>query len=175
MQQQSEHLVLPETPPAEPATTANWKPTNPKDLIGLRRPRSWISVSWHVLREVSVAMLEGAFKYGRHNYRPAGVLASIYCDAAIDHITRFWEGQDNDPDVTFVDKATGRKVALSHITKAITSLIVLRDSMITGNWVDDRPVVTVGDDHRADMQIIVDGLFEKYPEPKKPFTQKEMK
>lgn len=149
---------------APEATTANWKPTNPKDLIGLRRPRSWISISWHVLREVGVAMLEGAFKYGRHNYRPAGVLASVYIDAATDHIARFWEGQDIDPDSK-----------LSHVTKAITSLIVLRDSMITGNWVDDRPVVSVGDDHRAEMQKIVDDLFDKYPEPKKPFTQKEIK
>ena len=156
----------------EQGTSENWKPTNPKDLIGLKRPRSWASVSWHVLREVGVAMLEGAFKYGRHNYRPAGVLASVYVEAAIDHIARFWEGQDNDPDVTFTDPETGRIVALSHITKAITSLVVLRDSMIAGNWVDDRPVVTVGDDHRADMQVIVNGLFEKYPEPKRPFTQK---
>lgn len=108
-------------------------------------------------------MLEGAMKYGRHNYRPAGVLASIYVDAAIDHITRFWEGQDIDPDSK-----------LSHVTKAITSLIVLRDSMITGNWVDDRPVVSVGDDHRAEMQKIVDDLFDKYPEPVRPFTQKEL-
>lgn len=147
----------------EQGTSENWKPTNPKDLIGLKRPRSWISISWHVLREVGVAMLEGAMKYGRHNYRPAGVLASVYVDAAMDHLARFWEGQDIDPDSK-----------LSHVTKAITSLIVLRDSMIAGNWVDDRPVVTVADDHRAEMQEIVDGLFEKYPEPKKPFTQKAL-
>jgi hypothetical protein len=28
---------------------------------------------------------------------------------------------------------------LSHIDKAIASLIVLRDSMLQGNWTDDRP------------------------------------
>lgn len=162
--QENEHIALEQQAASGSTVTDTWKPTNPKDLIGLRRPRSWVSISWHVLREVGVAMLEGAFKYGRHNYRPAGVLASVYVDAAIDHITRFWEGQDIDPESK-----------LSHITKAITSLIVLRDSMITGNWVDDRPVVSVGDDHRAEMQKIVDGLFEQYPDPKRPYTEKEIK
>ena len=158
---------------AEAPATDTWKPTNRKDLIGLKRPRSWISLSWHVLREVGIGMMEGAFKYGRHNYRPAGVLCSVYIDAAWDHLARFWEGQDDDPDALY-ELPDGRKVALSHVTKAICALIVLRDSMITGNWVDDRPVVTVGDDHRAEMQEIVNGLFAKYPNPVQPFTQKKL-
>lgn len=135
------------------------KPTNPKDAIGSRKARSWSSISWHVLREVSIAMLEGAMKYGRHNYRPAGVRASVYYDACLDHMTKFWEGEDIDPDSK-----------LSHVTKAITSLVVLRDSMISGNWVDDRPPRTVGPEHVAEMQALVDLLFQKYPEPKPPFT-----
>ena len=40
----------------------------------------------------------------------------------------WWEGQDIDPDS-----------GMNHITKAITSLVVLRDAMHQGKWTDDRP------------------------------------
>ncbi|SVD92517.1 uncharacterized protein METZ01_LOCUS445371, partial [marine metagenome] len=30
--------------------------------------------------------MEGAIKYGRHNYRIAGVRASVYIDATIGHL-----------------------------------------------------------------------------------------
>jgi hypothetical protein len=73
-------------------------------------------------------MLEGAAKYGRHNYRVAGVRASVYYDAALRHLMAWWEGEDLDPDS-----------GLSHVTKAITSLVVLRDAMIQGQCTDDRP------------------------------------
>lgn len=145
------------------------KPTNPKDAIGSRKARFFSGISWHVLREVSIAFLEGAFKYGRHNYRPAGVRGSVYFDAAIDHLTKWWEGEDWDRD-TEVDVGKG-PVCLHHVTKAICCLIVLRDSMLTGNWVDDRPPVTLGPEHIDYLQEMVDGLRKKYPEPKAPFTQ----
>lgn len=106
------------------------KPTNPKDIVGVgKAPMSTVSAA--VLAEVGVAMLEGALKYGRHNYRVSGVRASVYYDATMRHIMSWWEGEDFDQDSE-----------LSHITKAITSLVVLRDAMINNKWVDDRPPAT---------------------------------
>ncbi len=103
------------------------KDTNPKDAIGTKKaPMSTVSAA--VLAEVGVAMLEGACKYGRHNYRAVGVRASVYYDATMRHLMSWWEGEDIDPDS-----------GLSHITKAITSLVVLRDAMIQGMVTDDRP------------------------------------
>jgi hypothetical protein len=103
------------------------KPTNPKDMVGIGKiPSS--CVSRLVLAEVGVGMFEGALKYGRHNYRGLGVRASIYFDATMRHLDSWWEGQDIDP-------ATN----LSHITKAICSLFVMRDAMIMGMFTDDRP------------------------------------
>ena len=103
------------------------KDSNPKESIGVRKaPMSTVSAV--VLAEVGVAMLEGAAKYGRHNYRASGVKASVYYDGLMRHIMGWWEGED-------IDKDSG----LSHITKAITSLIVLRDAMIYGTFEDDRP------------------------------------
>lgn len=103
------------------------KPTNPKDAVGIRKaPMSTVSAA--VMAEIGVAMLEGAAKYGRHNYRGVGVRASVYYDATMRHLLSWWEGEDTDPDS-----------GMSHITKAITSLVVLRDAMIQGKVTDDRP------------------------------------
>jgi len=103
------------------------KSTNPKDAIGISKaPMSTVSAA--VLAEVGVAMLEGASKYGRHNYRAAGVRSSVYYDATMRHLMAWWEGEDTDPDS-----------GMSHITKAITSLVVLRDAMIQDMCTDDRP------------------------------------
>ena len=106
------------------------KPTNPKDAIGIRKvPMSVIPAN--VMAEVAVGLLEGAAKYGRHNYRVAGIRASVYYDAAMRHMMSWWEGQDFDPD----EKSAG----LSHVTKAIASLVVLRDAMMRDMMTDDRP------------------------------------
>ena len=103
------------------------KQTNPKDLVGSRKaPLS--TLPFRVLWRVALAMLEGMCKYGRHNYRIAGVRASVYFDGLQRHIGAWWEGEDIDPDSGF-----------NHIDKAIADLMVLRDSMLQGNWVDDRP------------------------------------
>lgn len=146
------------------------KHTNPKDAIGAAKPRFWSGISWHVLREVSIAFYEGALKYGRHNYRPAGVRGSIYFDAAMDHLTKWFEGEEFDMD-TLVEGPDGQMFALPHISKAICCLIVLRDSQITGNWVDDRPPVTAGPEQLAYLKIIKDGLDRKYPNPEAPYIQ----
>ena len=109
------------------AMPAGSKPSNPKDVMGVKKaPMSTVSAL--VLAEVGVGMLEGALNYGRHNYRVVGVLASIYYDATLRHLRSWWEGEDIDP-----------KSQLHHVTKAITSLVVLRDAMILEMYTDDRP------------------------------------
>lgn len=112
-----------------PRIRAETKPTNPKDMIGIRKA-PFSTVSGAVIAEVGTAMLEGAAKYGRHNYRVVGVRASVYYDATMRHLVGWWEGEDLDPDS-----------GLSHVTKAIASLVVLRDAMINGKCEDDRPPV----------------------------------
>ncbi len=140
------------------------KPTNPKDAVGIRKPRFYSGVSGHVRRLVSIGMMEGAMKYGRHNYRPAAVRASVYYDATNEHLDSWWEGQDIDPDSK-----------LNHVIKAICSLMVLADAIVTENLVDDRPPRTKDiDEIKAELQPLVDELFRKYPEPKPAFTEKPL-
>jgi Domain of unknown function (DUF5664) len=133
------------------------KPTNPKDAFGIKKA-SLSCVPSPVLMEVGIGMLEGAGKYGRHNYRIYGVRASVYYDAALRHLMSWWEGEDIDADS-----------GLSHVTKAICSLVVLRDAMIQGKFNDDRPPVSRA--WLADLNAKAEALFEKYPDPVKPYTE----
>jgi hypothetical protein len=134
------------------------KDTNPKDAVGTKKvPLS--TVPCGPLLHAGLAMLEGARKYGRHNYRAAGIRASVYYDAVIArHLMPWWEGEDDDPDS-----------GLCHIDKAIAGLLVLRDSMLKGNWVDDRPIqnpIDLPGLNRKAAEII-----ERYPDAKEPFTR----
>lgn len=108
-------------------TGVAFKESNPKSKAALVKLSS-SCISQLVMMELTVAMGEGSIKYGRHNYREEGVLYSTYYDATRRHLDWFWEGQD-------IDVASG----LHHVTKAISSLIVLRDAMIMGLAIDNRP------------------------------------
>ena len=144
--------------PAPIIGTLTFKDTNPKDAVGISKvPFSTISAQ--VLGELGLAMLEGALKYGRHNYRVSGVRASVYYDAALRHLLAWWEGQDIDPDS-----------GLPHVVKAIACLAVVRDSQIQGNWVDDRPPKTPGDWVR-ELNERAKQLLDKYPNPVPAYTE----
>ena len=128
----------------------NFKETNPKDAVGIKKfPMSCVSAP--VLAEVALGMFEGARKYGRHNYRVAGARASVYYDAAMRHLMAWWEGQDIDPDS-----------GISHISKAIATLCVLRDAEINRALTDDRPPKST--EGWVDMMNAkAGGIVEKYP------------
>lgn len=106
------------------------KPENPKDAFGALKAGIFSYVPMPVIMELAIAMAEGGYKYGAHNFAVAGVQASVYTDACARHLAQFTYGEDHDAD-------SGAK--LSHVTKAIASLVVLRASMMQGNWIDDRP------------------------------------
>lgn len=131
----------------------NLKDTNPKDAVGTKKvPISVIPLP--VLGEVGLALLEGARKYGRHNYRIAGVRASVYIDAVmIRHLGAFWEGEDIDSESN-----------INHLSKAIAGLIVLRDSMMRGNWIDDRPPKSKNG-WVQELNEKAKEIIEKYPNP----------
>lgn len=137
------------------------KDSNPKEAFGSRKA-GLSTISRPVLYEVGLAMLEGALKYGRHNYRIAGVRASTYFDACGRHMDAWWEGQDIDPD---------SKAKLHHITKAIAGLTVIRDSMIMGNWTDDRPPSIADPNWLAWYNEQAEILVDACKHPKKPFVK----
>lgn len=140
----------------------NTKDTNPKDALGIKKaPMSTIPAN--VMFEVGLALLEGARKYGRHNYRAIGVRASVYYDALQRHIMSWWEGEN-------IDKDSG----LSHITKAIACLVVLRDAMMNEKWNDDRPPKVENQSWVKDLNKKAEEIIQKYPDSLEPYTQSKI-
>lgn len=135
------------------------KDTNPKDAVGTKKVPVLSVLPSRVLGETALALMEGARKYGRHNYREAGVRASVYVDAAGRHLLDFWEGVDIDPES-----------GLSHVTKAIAGLMVLRDSMIQGNWADDRPP-RCEEGWIQELNEKAEAIIKAYPDCKAPFME----
>jgi dATP/dGTP diphosphohydrolase, N-terminal len=102
------------------------KPSNPKDLIGSDKlpvhlwPASATAFG-------CIALANGAFKYGRLNWRECGVRASIYVDQCKRHLDDWQEGYESDP-----------QDGVHNLCGAIAALAILIDSLCTGNLVDDR-------------------------------------
>lgn len=102
------------------------KATNPKDAIGSGK------IPLHLWPETatilgSLGLLDGMLKYGRLNWREAGVRASIYVDAAKRHLNAWFEGEDLDPDS-----------GLPHFAHALACIAILVDAQAANNMVDDR-------------------------------------
>lgn len=80
-----------------PPVSSELKPTNPKDIVGSDKlplhlwPASATAYG-------SLGLLDGALKYGRSNWRVAGVRLSIYVDAIQRHTNALFEGEWIDPD-----------------------------------------------------------------------------
>lgn len=136
----------------------NTKDTNPKDAIGVQKaPIHFVPV--RVIFEIGLGMLEGALKYGGHNYRIAGVRSSIYYDALMRHIGAWWEGEDIDPES-----------GLPHVVKALSCLAVLRDAQHNGKLTDDRPPKLQAG-WMKELNEKTKELLSKYPNPVEPYTQ----
>ena len=111
----------------------------------------------------ALALAEGAHKYGRHNYRVAGVRASVYYDAMLRHLFAWWEGEDTDP-------ASG----LHHIDKMIAGAFVLRDAMLGDMCTDDRPPsIAPGWVEEANARYVelVERMLAEHGESLEPFTR----
>ncbi len=104
----------------------DWKPTNPKDIIGSNK------LPLHLWPETAtvlgcLGLLDGALKYGRSNFRAIGVKASIYVDALKRHTNAYFEGQDDDPDS-----------GLPHLAHILACAAILIDAKALNVLNDDR-------------------------------------
>ena len=151
-------MVMRDRPVADKQKGGNWKPSNPKDLMGIRKV-SLCCISGPALYEVALGMQEGGMKYGRHNYRSEGVAFSTYMDAAMRHMFECWEGEDIDPES-----------GVHHVSKAISTLLVLRDALLNDKCTDDRPIRPKNVSWLKDLNVKASALVDKYPEPLQPYT-----
>jgi len=117
-----------EEAPATPA--AGDKESNPKEACGsVKVPLSYFPVT--AIAQGSMALLAGACKYGRNNWRVKGVRVSTYYDALLRHMTAYWEGEELDPED-----------GVSHLGHALACLAILADAEACGKVTDDRPCVS---------------------------------
>lgn len=123
---------------------------NPKDRAGAAKPNLSV-LPLAPLIETIAALYEGRRKYGPFNWRGEEISETIYADAAIRHLMQFIAGEDLDPDS-----------GVSHVTKAIAGLLVLRDAQLHGCSLDDRLV----DQNLGikEAMALLAGVVEKYPE-----------
>lgn len=103
------------------------KNPNPKDIAAVNRAPLHLNPDT-ALCEMSLAMLEGARKYGAYNWRGAPVRASVYVAAAQRHLARWWNGADRDP-----------SSGASHLAHVMACCAIVLDAMTAGTLVDDRP------------------------------------
>jgi len=113
----------------EPVHKVDTKGTNPKDLLGVKK----VSISKFPaagLIHGAHAMMDGARKYGPYNWRGNKVIASIYVDALLRHVTAWFdEHQEEAPDS-----------GVHHLGHVEACCAILLDAQETGNLIDDRPV-----------------------------------
>ena len=105
------------------------KPSNPKDAIGSDKLPLHL---WPAAASAlgCIGMLEGLVKYGRNNFRFAGIRYSIYLDACKRHLDALLEAEDHAPD-------TGTP----HLANALACLGIIADAMANGTLIDDRNYV----------------------------------
>lgn len=100
---------------------------NPKDLVGIGKLPLHL---WPVTATATgcIAMLNGALKYGRANWRKTPVKASIYVDACHRHLAAWFEGHESDEE------------GVPHLSSALACLAIIVDAQAAGMLIDDRQV-----------------------------------
>lgn len=98
---------------------------NPKDMVGSGKVPLHL---WPTTASAmgSIALLNGAMKYGRSNWRKIGVRASIYIDACHRHLAAWFEGEEHDEE------------GVPHLAAALACLAILVDCQAAGKLRDDR-------------------------------------
>lgn len=137
------------------------KPSNPKDAFGsAKAPLGLVPDTGNA--DVAMAFLEGALKYGRYNWRVAGVRASIYNDAVERHRAKWWNGQNRDP-----------LTRVKHLANLRACVDILLDAELCGMLEDDRPPALPYDQHVDSLQPHIQhlkALFASHSPPQ--YTQK---
>lgn len=106
--------------------SAETKPSNPKDMIGSKKlPMHLVPDAINIY--AAMGFLEGALKYGKFNWRVAGVRMSIYLDAIERHLSKFRSGEWADP-VTKVP----------HMASVLCCVGIILDAHMSGKLTDDR-------------------------------------
>jgi hypothetical protein len=106
---------------------------NPKDIVGnTKLPLNLCPPT--AMAHLSLALFDGAQKYGKWNWRAAGIDSSVYIDAALRHIEKWNSGENVDADSQ-----------LCHLAHAMATLAIIIDAAACGKLTDTRaPAIDIG-------------------------------
>jgi hypothetical protein len=140
---------------------SDFKPTNAKDRVATTR------LDLSLFPDTAVAygalgMTEGHLKYGAYNYRPGGVLVSIYIAAMRRHIAKYLNGEWAD-----------QKTRVPHLGSALACIAIMIDAHECGVLKDDRPPQVDMPRLFNESQEIVEHLVELFPEGPGRYTELE--
>lgn len=110
-----------------PTPQAIPRSTNPKDRIGITKPPIHLVPPVAIIHE-SMAMKDGAEKYGPYNWRGESVSASVYIAACYRHLMAWFDREEHAQDS-----------GVHHLGHARACLAIILDAMSVGKLVDDRP------------------------------------
>lgn len=129
---------------------------NPKEAFGNAKVPLHL---WPISATIqgAMALFLGKTKYGRCNWRATPVYASTYYRALMSHASRWWEGEENDPD----DKTP-------HLGNALACLAIIIDAKVCGTLIDDRQfngdnVVKTFEDLASLMPALEDKYLSRNP------------
>lgn len=98
---------------------------NPKDALGMAKLSLSIVPDTAIAHEAA-ALMVGAEKYGRNNWRDHPVSAMVYYDACLRHLSLWKNGEETSSE------------RVHHLGHARACLAILLDAMEFGNLIDDR-------------------------------------
>lgn len=133
------------------ASSPDLKDTNPKDAIGDTKLPMHLVPQTGIIYE-TMAFLEGAVKYGKFNWRVAGVRNSIYLDAIKRHLAKYENGEDVDP-----------KTLVEHLASIRACCNIILDARECGKLTDDRAP-------RAPTSALIDRLVARVAHLKQLFA-----
>jgi hypothetical protein len=101
--------------------------TNPKDLIGEKKPPVGLIPPAALIYEAEVMRL-GASKYGPYNWRDKKVRYTVYVNAALRHLLSALDGEEIDPES-----------GMPHTAHVRACMGIILDAGANGCLIDDRP------------------------------------
>lgn len=108
-----------------PAPPAN--PANPKQRFGAAKPNLAL-IPGPAAIHTSLALMDGAGKYGPFNWRETSVEGMTYIAAAKRHIDAWFDGEEVAADS-----------GVHHLGHAIAGLMIILDAQASGKLIDNRP------------------------------------
>lgn len=112
--------------PCGSGSTSSTKDTNPKQAFADGKVPVDI-VPTTAIMLTALALLDGALKYGKFNWRGSGVRSSTYIGALLRHTSAYVNGEEDAED------------GVPHLAHALACLCILVDAQACGKLTDDRP------------------------------------